>query len=359
MRTNFAGLLEAIIQSGVSLEDVDRKLSEAGKTGLLERAVMVNAHHVVPILVKTLECTKRHLLGAIQHTRNHPEIAKTLMRHMSENASIPKDEGNAPGCCSERRESRRGLFPPRIRTESGRPRRNYHYSRQKGSHRGGKSVFKYCGKRSTVQWGAILSIATKTGNEELVNFLFEAAADDQRQSLSDIPDEVVRTAADTDILRLLLKNMRKGPSVLMGQILSQKSKLGKYGANPLLYEIPRWGFSPTELAEALVSHLSCYNCGPNMAIITTLLDAGADVNLNGGKPLAQASKRGRPDLVKLFLEKGSGFKDGKLNKSFLINVFPFLCVKSKKSGYVEIKADAIGILRHLLKAGADLNANPD
>ncbi|KAJ3082002.1 hypothetical protein HK102_001982 [Quaeritorhiza haematococci] len=197
VRTNFAGLLKAIIQLGVSVEDVDRKLSEAGETGLLETAMIVNAYRVVPTLAETLDVSDSILLTAIHVTHNHPDIAKTLLRHTSENTSIPKETllavavnvGNVDVVsCLLESDTNLDVSDETI------------IAAAEAGHTGlVKTLLKYSGKSSTVEWGAILSIATETGNKQLVNFLLGVPDDTQRQSLSDISDELVPTTANTGI----------------------------------------------------------------------------------------------------------------------------------------------------------------
>ncbi|KAJ3087402.1 hypothetical protein HK102_011180 [Quaeritorhiza haematococci] len=113
------------------------------------------------------------------------------------------------------------------------------------------------------------------------------------------------------------------------------------------------GFSKTALSEALVAHLAHYKERPITSIINKLLNVGADIHFEGEKPLAEVCKRRLSHLVKIFLDKGANPKG---NPLFLIDVFPSLCDKSA-NGSMHVYGEAIGILRLLTNAGADLNAN--
>ncbi|KAJ3068408.1 hypothetical protein HK102_007181, partial [Quaeritorhiza haematococci] len=95
-------------------------------------------------------------------------------------------------------------------------------------------------------------------------------------------------------------------------------------------------------------------------MVTKLLNAGADVHFDGEKLLAEACKRGRENLVKLFLENGADPNGGNdRDKPLHIDVFPALCTKSTPSASESLQTidDAKGILKLLAKAGADLAMN--
>ncbi|KAJ3087403.1 hypothetical protein HK102_011181 [Quaeritorhiza haematococci] len=87
---DFPSMLEGLRKVGVSVEEVDRKAREKGGMGLLLMAVLRDSPGVVPILLKTLDCSDEHLMAAL--IRSRTEIIKTFLSHKGGNISISKEK---------------------------------------------------------------------------------------------------------------------------------------------------------------------------------------------------------------------------------------------------------------------------
>ncbi|KAJ3075150.1 hypothetical protein HK102_005671, partial [Quaeritorhiza haematococci] len=335
--TDFHGLLEALIKSGISVEDVDKKVRLEDGKGLLELAVEKNATDVLPILLNTLNCPDELIVTAIEIHRTN--MVQTLLNQKSEITSVQKEmllvaavENKCYGLVSSLLESDANLdFPDELIVTAAKTGAHPEMVKMLLRHKGASSA-------------------------ALVAFLFEAANDDQRQSLCDIPDELVTTAAekgDVEIVVLLLKNMRKDSDALCGQILSRAVMSGDSYLLDAFLRNSGGVFSKTALSQVLVEHLAHFKDRPLMKTITKLLDAGADIHFDGEKPLVEVCKLRLGNLVRFLLEKGA-HPNG--NGSLLVDVFPFLCDKSA-DGSMQIIGAGHGVLKMLMKACADLNAN--
>ncbi|KAJ3091964.1 hypothetical protein HK102_012124 [Quaeritorhiza haematococci] len=209
---------------------------------------------------------------------------------------------------------------------------------------------------SAVQWDTLLGIAASSGNTDMVALLFETADDDQRKSLLACSDELVIAAAKdghTEIVELFFHNMGRNVDALRGQILTVAAISGYENVVKFLLKNDTVYQNTTMREEALVAMLSSRECRPRKKIVLHLLDAGADLHFDNEKPLAEACKRRRLDLVKLFIEKGADANVG--NGALLIDIAPALYTKSKTTW--KINNETKVIFKELLESGANINVN--
>ncbi|KAJ3087401.1 hypothetical protein HK102_011179, partial [Quaeritorhiza haematococci] len=123
---NFDSMLEALIKSGISVEDVDKKIREKDGKGLLEMAVEKNASCVLLLLLKTLDCPDELIMMAVK--RHHTEVVMALLNHKCENTSIRKE--TVLVAALQNKCDRLVFSLLESNAESGLPRRMYRFGGQ-------------------------------------------------------------------------------------------------------------------------------------------------------------------------------------------------------------------------------------
>ncbi|KAJ3068407.1 hypothetical protein HK102_007180 [Quaeritorhiza haematococci] len=192
VKKGYVRTLEALVKSGVIMEVVDKKLREEGGTGLLEMAVMKSSDRVVPILLKTFDNFPDELI-MLASKKSSTVIVKTLLNHKGENCTLPKETLLITALANRHNEIVFFLLESDPHLDF--PDESILSAAEQEQTTLVEVLLRRKGGRSTVQWGTLLRIATRTRNKGLIQFLFEAANYYQHKSLLDILDEVTTTAA--------------------------------------------------------------------------------------------------------------------------------------------------------------------
>ncbi|KAJ3081750.1 hypothetical protein HK102_002160 [Quaeritorhiza haematococci] len=254
---NFRYLVEALVELGISIEDMDRKMKERGDKGLLETVVTKKASSVVPILLKRLDCPDELIATAL----GVKYFTKTFLEHKGANTSITKEEllvlavkiGNGP-LISYLLNSNPNINVPDEALFAAAIERSPMYVITLLRHQ------LRAEHRSPVPWDSLFKIAASKADMDMLQLMFRAESkSDQKQAnldqILDCANGAVLEAAgqgNMEMVEVLLNlTHNKCNDSLKGQILYHASSNGRQClVDNLLFENART-FTPTVLSDAL------------------------------------------------------------------------------------------------------------